>query len=396
MIAAIDLMLLVLVGLLAIPVTVFVVQVLLAVFTRMPARTGQPPQRQPVAVLVPAHNEALVIEGNLRQMLTHLRPGDRLLVVADNCSDDTAAIARSLGVEVTERFNATLRGKGYALDHGVKELAKQPPSCVVIVDADCRLHEGALDWLAHQAAQTGRPAQAVYLMTRDGDNQAVSPVAVFAWKVRNLVRPLGMSVLGWPCHLTGSGMAFTWPLIRDLALANGHIVEDMKMGVDLAHTGHPPMLCREALVTSTFAVSREGADAQRTRWEHGTLGMMLQAVPVMLLDGLRGRGKGLLPMALDTMVPPLALLVMLLAGFTVLAAVWHAICVTTLVLCISVFLLAVLSLSVLMAWWRFGRDILSPAQVPALFLYLVGKLPIYLKFLVKRQVEWVRAKRDGD
>jgi len=49
-----------------------------------------------------------------------------------------------------------------------------------------------------------------------------------------------------------------------------------------------------------------------------------------------------------------------------------------------------------MAWWRFGIDILSPAEVPALFLYLVGKLPIYLKFLVKRQVEWVRAKRDGD
>src|SRR5437762_2498433 len=78
--------------------------------------------------------------------------GDRVLVVADNCTDATAAVAREHGVDVVDRFDETRRGKGFALDFGLRaldEISSAPP-IVVMLDADCMLAPGALDALARQ------------------------------------------------------------------------------------------------------------------------------------------------------------------------------------------------------------------------------------------------------
>ena len=88
--------------------------------------------------------------------------GDRLLVVADNCSDDTAALARTAGAEVVERSNAQQRGKGYALDFGVRHLASAAPDVMIIVDADCQVGEGSIERLANCCIDSGRPTQALY------------------------------------------------------------------------------------------------------------------------------------------------------------------------------------------------------------------------------------------
>lgn len=319
-----------------------------------------------------------------------------MLVVADNCTDRTAELARACGAEVTERCDMQRRGKGYALDHGVRHLRQQPPQWVIVLDADCRVHDGAVKALWQALMAHGRPAQAVYLMEHDPANRAVSPVAVFAWRVRNLIRPKGLLALGGPTHLTGSGMAFPWPLLRDLPLASGHIVEDMKMGVDLAMRGHPPVLALHALVTSTFPVSKAGAQAQRTRWEHGTLGMLMHEVPRMLWQGLSGRGKGVLALALDMLVPPLALLAVLLMASLLMSLAWSLLAGVHAALVLMLCEVALFFVAVTCAWWGFGRDLVSPAQVPALAGYVMSKLPIYAQFLVKRQMDWVRSKRDAD
>src|SRR6185436_16232635 len=72
--------------------------------------------RRPLAVLVPAHNEGSGLLPTIANIQSQLGPGDRLLVVADNCSDDTAAVARQNGAEVVERTDPTRLGKGFALD----------------------------------------------------------------------------------------------------------------------------------------------------------------------------------------------------------------------------------------------------------------------------------------
>ena len=95
--------------------------------------------RSRLAVLVPAHDEGAVLLQTIADIQMQLRPGDRLLVVADNCADDTAGIARAAGAEVVERHDPDKRGKGYALDFGIRHLALDPPEVVIIIDADCRL-----------------------------------------------------------------------------------------------------------------------------------------------------------------------------------------------------------------------------------------------------------------
>jgi cellulose synthase/poly-beta-1,6-N-acetylglucosamine synthase-like glycosyltransferase len=263
-----------------------------------------------LAVLMPAHDEASGIEATVKALLPELAPGDRLLVVADNCSDRTAEIARAAGAEVVERTDAERRGKGHALSFGAKVLAENPPDAVVVMDADCRVEQGTLRQLAARALDAGRPVQAVYLMHAPARG-GLSGVSAFAFLVRNLVRPAGLDRLGMPCQLTGTGMAFPWPVFRDAPATEGHLVEDLMLGHELALEGCPPLLCRDVLVGSELPTGEAASLKQRRRWEHGQLAILLGTAPRLLAQGLLKRDAGLVALALDAAVPPLALFVML-------------------------------------------------------------------------------------
>ena len=164
-----------LIGLVAVaillPSMVLFAQVLLACLpARSPPAAGA--RRPRVAVLVPAHNEASIIASTLASVGPQMLAHDRLLVVADNCTDDTAQLARMAGAEVVERHNDALRGKGYALDFGVRHLAQDAPEVVIIVDADCQVGEGAIDLLARRCLETSRPVQALVEFLRERLNQS--------------------------------------------------------------------------------------------------------------------------------------------------------------------------------------------------------------------------------
>ena len=152
--------------------------------------------RPRTAVLVPAHDEAAGIAASLATIVPQLAPGDRLVVVADNCSDDTARVAAAAGAEAIRRDDPERRGKGYALDFGVRHLAADAPGVVVIVDADCVLHPGSLGRIATTCVASGRPVQALYLMRSPPGAPLSTRISEFAWAVRNLVRPLGALRLG--------------------------------------------------------------------------------------------------------------------------------------------------------------------------------------------------------
>ena len=375
------------------PVLVLFAQVLLACLpTRsLPQTSGHRPR---VAVLVPAHNESSGILKTLASIGPQLLEGDRLLVVADNCTDDTAALARSAGAEVVERCNAHLRGKGYALDCGVRHLAEGAPEVVIIIDADCQVSEQGIDHLARRCASAGRPVQALDLMCAPVGAGLKIQIAEFAWRVKNLVRPRGWTRAGLPCQLMGTGMAIGW---RDLALvdlASGHLVEDLKMGLDFCRNGKPPVFCPEAQVTSFFPRSDEGLSTQRARWERGHLSVLLEDAPRLLAASITRRNWKLLAMTVDLMVPPLALLTLTLV--LVFSAAWLAFLlfgVLTPAL-IATAALAMLAAAVLLAWYRFSRELIRFSVLLYAPFYAVKKIPLYLGFLIKRQVQWVRSKRD--
>ncbi|HSI44011.1 MAG TPA: glycosyltransferase family 2 protein [Methylotenera sp.] len=384
----------VLLVLLAIPVAVFMLQVLISLLPYF-AKPLPKSARPSIAVLIPAHNEQLGIGATLESLRAQLVEGDRIIVIADNCQDNTAAIARSYGAIAIERTDTVKRGKSYALDYGMRYLEQNEPSeTVVIVDADCLIQPGSLPRLASLAVQKNRPVQALYLMYSPPNSSLKTKIAEFAWAVKNWARALGYHHLGLPCQLMGTGMAFPWALIQKANIASGHIVEDLKLGLELADQKHPPLFCPEAVVTSVFPINTEGAKSQRTRWEHGHLGMIAKEGPALLLRSLAKFNLGMLALVLDMCVPPLALLTLLvlslaLAGI-ILASFSHALFPGL----FGVLLLLMLGVTVLLAWVKFGRSILTLASLGYAPIYMLAKIPLYLKFLVRRQVEWVRSKRD--
>ena len=260
-----------------VPVAVLCFEVLSAITQRVKLSPvlDDPQRRGRLAVLIPAHNEASIISGTLAAIRPQLLPRDRLLVVADNCSDGTAAVAQAVGAEVASRTDALRRGKGFALDFGLRRLSEDPPHIVIIIDADCQPAPHCIDRLARACDQTGRPIQARYLMHSQVHATPRMKIAEFAWLVKNRVRPMGLHRFGFPTHLTGSGMAFPWSVIKKANLASGHIVEDLKLGVDLACAGSPALYCDAAFIDSMFPLTDKDSSTQRTRWEHGHLYVIL-------------------------------------------------------------------------------------------------------------------------
>jgi cellulose synthase/poly-beta-1,6-N-acetylglucosamine synthase-like glycosyltransferase len=383
-------------GLLATSVIVFFLEIVAATALLRRQRPTWPNQgvRRSVAVLVPAHNESLGLLSTLANIQNQLLPGDRLLVVADNCSDDTAALARAAGAEVVERNDPTKRGKGYALDRGVRHLSSNPPEIVLIIDADCKLADGAIDGLASTCAMTGRPVQALYLMTAPVNSQINHQVAEFSWRVKNWLRPLGLRALNLPCQLMGTGMAFPWDVIRSADLGNGQIVEDLKLGLDLTQAGHPPVFCPSARVTSEFASSVKGAGSQRQRWEQGHLEMILKTAPRLLTSAIARRDWDLLAITLDLAIPPLSLLGMLVLGifgFSLLCAISGY---SIAALAISAASLLAFAIATFLAWLKCGRDVVPPRALLLIPSYAFRKLKLYRQFLFgKIDSRWTRTDR---
>jgi cellulose synthase/poly-beta-1,6-N-acetylglucosamine synthase-like glycosyltransferase len=379
-----------------VPLAVLAVEALAAVLPgRRSGETAAP--RPQCAVLVPAHNEAGGITATLQSILAQLEPEDRLVVIADNCTDRTAETARAAGATVAERTDTERRGKGYALDFGVRFLSETPPVVVVILDADCTLRPGSMDQLVRQAAASGSPRQAIYLMAAPRENPSPKQqLSAFAFLFKNQVRPLGLHRLGFPCLLTGSGMAFPWATIQRVPLASGNIVEDMKLGLDLALAGDPPRLCPEALVISELPSGEQAAVKQRSRWEHGHVRTLLTQAPRLFVASLTQLRPTLLGLALELSVPPLSLLFVLWAAILAgVVGVWLAGGSAAPAIILVGAVLVVL-LGILASWAKFGRDRLPFATLASAPFYVLWKVPIYLALVFKPQKAWVRTERSAE
>ena len=154
-------------------------------------------QKTKVTVLIPAHNEEISIASTLETITPVLKKQDDLVVVADNCSDKTAEIAAAMGATVIERHDLVKKGKGNALDYGLKFIEAEPPEVVVAIDADCNVAQGAIEQLTECAVATNRPIQAAYFLEKPvNSNSSKDFISQFANIVRNMVRPSGLKRLG--------------------------------------------------------------------------------------------------------------------------------------------------------------------------------------------------------
>lgn len=350
-------------------------------------------------ILIPAHDESLGIADTITAMRARLDPAVELLVVADNCTDDTAERSRDAGATVVERTHATQRGKGFALAFGRDVLAARPadtqPAVVIVMDADCLLDPGSAERLARMAVSSDAPVQACNLVRGDVSAPPMVQISTFAFMVKNLLRQRGMTWAGGAAPLTGTGMAMPWRIFRDAPLASAELAEDLGLGVTLTRAGDVPRYARDAQVWSGAAAQQDTL-AQRTRWEHGFLATArTQAVP-LILSGIRRRSLAELLLGLHLLVPPLALLFMV-AG-AVLAAValfglasgrWGPTIALGVIMTLAVALTIVV-------WVRHGRAFAAGATLIRLPLYVLWKIPVYLKLVKGGEQQWVRTRRPGE
>ena len=355
-----------------------------------PLRRAEVTIRPRIAIIVPAHDEAAGIGVTIATLRNAAPGGTRLIVVADNCSDATAALARSAGADdVIERDEPERRGKGFALAFARDRLAADPPDVAIVVDADCSMSGGGMARLAAAAQASGCPVQSAYMMRPRPDLGTLVCLSGFAFLVRNLVRQRGLARLGAPALLTGSGMAFRWDVFASAPLATADMVEDLSLGIALARAGRPPLFLPDTATWSEPA-PRPATVAQRTRWEHGFLHTARQAALPLLAE----RQWPLIWLGLHLLVPPLALLVAVDGATLVLLFALARAGSTALpfILLASVLIAAMLLLGV--SWARFGRAQISGGRLLLIPFYILWKMPIYLGALIRPERRWIRTKRN--
>lgn len=381
--------------LLALPLVVLGVECWLSLLPlrrqRLSGKLGMPFR---LAVVIPAHDEADRIANAVTRIKEQVADNTEVIVIADNCSDATAANALAAGAVVWQRDDPERRGKGYALNFAWERLADSPPDIVVCIDADCEPGLECIATIARLAYERRRPVQAGYTMYAPSGASGLAHVSALAVYVKNVVRPRGLQWLRLPCLLTGSGMAFPWEALSVVRHPDAHLVEDMRACTDFAIAGFAPMPCMEVGVSSPLPTKRSGFMSQRTRWEHGHMRTILTEVPRLLARFVVTGSLSLLALALELVVPPLSLLVGLsIAGVLLFAGVGLA---TTnwLPLAILVSAMTAAALGIGLVWIHSGRAILPGRMIVAeIPRYISVKAPMYLRFLSRPQTDWVRTER---
>lgn len=349
-------------------------------------------------ILIPAHNEASIIGKTLAKLVAELPDfnPENIILIADNCTDSTANIARSLGVTVLERHDTSQRGKGFALDFGIQHLrANSHPDVLVVIDADCETNKDSLAALINLVAALGRPAQMTNIMRVIENASIKQKIAGFAWFIKNKIRTFAMYKMGLPVALTGTGMALPWPLLKTVQIGHGNIVEDMQLGIDCAINGYAPVFCLNAEIKSDFPEQSAAELSQRLRWEHGHLQTIFLHLPLLIKASWRQKDWRLFAMALDIGVPPISLLILItLCGLFCLSILVLIKATTTafFILLLSFFYFTVMLGTI---WWRYGQSFLSVKELFGIPIYVITKLEIYLAFIFNRQKEWVKTDRDS-
>lgn len=352
----------------------------------------QSPPRAPIVAIMPAHNEQSIITQTVATTISALQADDRLIVIADNCTDDTAAHARAAGAEVIERHDPDRRGKGYALQYAIDHLRDAPPDTVLFLDADCSMDAFSMTRVVEMSRRDGVPVQAVYLMAPPAEPKPKDVVSAFAWAFINAARMSGLDTIGFVCRLTGAGMAAPYAVISAVGLASGEIVEDLLLSIQLTETGHAPRLADDAFVFSTLPANIDAANRQHARWEQGSLAMAMRRAPGLVARGLLG-GRQCLALGLDVAIPPLFLFATILMVIT-LSALPFVFAGNAGALIAALAAIACLGLAVMIGWRKVGRVCAPGARLSGLLSYGLSKIGVYSGEARQSTKTWTRTDRD--
>jgi cellulose synthase/poly-beta-1,6-N-acetylglucosamine synthase-like glycosyltransferase len=381
---------------LALPATA--VSLYLLTFTllsRAPPAALRSSRRLRFDVIVPAHNEAAVIEGVVASLRKLDWPADgfRVLVVADNCTDATAVLARAAGAEVLERHDTERRGKGYALAFAFQaSQAHGWAYAVVVVDADTEVSANLLEAFAARIENGAAAIQAHYgvLNSRASWRTRLMAIAIASF---HRVRSRAREWLQLSCGIRGNGWCITHRLLCQVPYRAFSLTEDIEYGIDLGLAGYRVRYADEAHVAAMMVSGELAAGTQRQRWEGGRL-QLVRSKTLSLLKAAKGPGGGVcLDLALDLLVLPLSYAAINVAVLIVVASaatLWKPSMESWLWLGLGCG--TSLSLYVLRGWQLSGVGLRGLVDLSRAPFFVLWKVLLMLR--AHKSSEWVRTKRE--
>jgi len=279
---------------------------ILALFTRKVAETGTEPLRR-FAIVVPAHNEEGTISGTLQSLNVVDYPSDMydVTVVADNCSDNTATVARACGARVLERIDIMNRGKGYALRWAFDTLLAGKPvyDAFIVIDADSVVTVNFVKVMNTYLERGAKAIQSADLVVPNRRSWSTE-ITRLGFTLYNYVRPLGRKVLGFSAGLRGNGMCFDAELLRRIPWNAFGVTEDLQYGLTLLLSGETVRFAPEAIVYATMPALANNAVSQRVRWEKGRAPIKKNFSLPLLRQAIGRQCPAALDAWLDLVTPP--------------------------------------------------------------------------------------------
>ncbi len=351
-----------------------------------PARSDALILVRPVFV-VPAHNEENQISECVHSLLrcSHTGVASPVFVIADNCSDNTAAVAAEAGANIVIRTNPALRGKGYALHFAFEALMAQGFDLFIVVDADTTVTPNLVTDFV-RAVELGADAVQCRYKVENVSGSMRTRWMNIALMAFNVLRLRGRDRFGLSAGIMGNGFALTRSTLDKVPYDSTSVVEDLEYHLRLVRSGLRVRFIDTAAVSAEMPTAGKGVSTQRTRWEGGRLQMLRQHSVRMAGEVLRGRFRLLEPL-LDLLLLPLAyhLLLLLFALVTpILAVRIYSACALTLV---------VVHLCAAIAVGGGGlRDVVALLTAP---LYVVWKIRLVPQLIYNsgKNAVWVRTER---
>jgi len=339
-----------------------------------------------LTVVVPAHNEGLLIGRCVRSLLPQLGAGAELLVIAHNCSDDTAENARKAGAAVVELTDPAQQGKACALRFGFARAIQGGAEAVAVVDADSVVSDG---FVANMQAALSDEAEAVQCRYRvlRSEQESRPTLTEIAFQGFNLVRPRGRERLGLSVGIFGNGFGVRREVLDRVPYRADSVVEDLEYHLAIVEAGFRVRFVENATVYGEMPQGKMGSKTQRARWEGGRV-LMLKSLPGRVGEAATHGRTGMVEPVLDLLSLPIAFSVPPLLFAVCLPVPW--------IRGYGAFGLGVLVFHFLAAA-RAGSNFWQAVGVLAMApRYIAWKLMLMPAILLnsRRHASWVRTQRD--
>lgn len=244
------------------------------------------------ALIVAAHNEEVVI-GKIVESLMHLDYPKHLFdifVIADNCNDNTAKIARQHGAKVFERFNKDKRGKGYALEWMFDKIFKMEKSydAVSVFDADNLVSKNFLKEMNNQMCEGYKVVQG-YLDSKNPDDSWITQSYSVAFWSTNRLFQLARKNLGLSNQIGGTGFVVNTDILRKLGWGATCLTEDLEFSCKLILNGEKVGWAHDAIVYDEKPLTLKDSWKQRKRWMQGFADVASRFWVKLLKKGVKDR-----------------------------------------------------------------------------------------------------------